>query len=354
MNKNIKSYIASSEINVVEAMRKIDKGAKGILFLADEEERLIGCLTDGDIRRWLIKSADLTAPVSKLMFPRPKYIFMSDNIDARAYMEKHVITALPVLNTERKIVDIIFLNSRDNQRVERKKTQMENIPVVIMAGGKGTRLYPYTRILPKPLIPIGEIPIIERIINRFTEYGIKDFYLTVNYKKRMIKSYFDELSPDYHISYVEEDKPLGTGGSLRLIEGRFERPIFVTNCDTLVEADYADIYRRHLESGNAITIVSSLKNQIIPYGVLKVGEQGIVHAIEEKPNIPYFINTGMYVIDPELIDIIPENVMYHMTRLTEEVMKQGMKVGIYPISEEAFLDMGEFEEMQRMEEKLKV
>lgn len=354
MNRNIKDYITSSEINVVEAMQKIDKGAKGILFIVDEEKRLIGCLTDGDIRRWLIKTADLTASVSKLMYPKPKYIFMSDDADARAYMEKHSITALPVLNTEREIIDIIFLNSRDSRREERKNTQMGNVPVVIMAGGKGTRLYPYTRILPKPLIPIDGIPIIERIMNRFAEYGTEEFYLTVNYKKGMIRSYFDELNPDYHISYVEEDKPLGTGGSLRLIERHFEAPIFVTNCDTLIEADYADIYKRHLESGNAVTIVSSLKNQVIPYGVLKVGEQGIVHAIEEKPNIPYFINTGMYVICPELIELMPENKMYHMTQLAEDVMKRGMKVGIYPVGEEAFLDMGEFEEMQRMEEKLRV
>lgn len=347
-------YTATSEISVVEAMQKIDKGAKGILFVIDEKERMIGCVTDGDIRRWLIKSADLTAPISKVMFRAPKYVFVADDIDVEAYMKKYVITALPVLNTQREIVDILFLNSENTRKEETEKEFMQNIPVVIMAGGKGTRLYPYTRILPKPLIPIEGIPIIERIMNRFVEYGTQLFYLTVNYKKGMIKSYFDELNPDYQISYVEENRPLGTGGSLRLIKDNFEQSIFVTNCDTLIDADYVDIYNRHLESGNAITIVSSLRNQVIPYGVLQIGNQGIVYGIEEKPNIPYFINTGMYIIKPELIDLIPKDTLYHMTNLTQDAMKHGMKVGIYPISEEAFLDMGELEEMKKMEEKLRV
>lgn len=354
MSKNIETYITTPEITVVEAMQKIDKGAKGILFVVDEKKRLIGCVTDGDIRRWLIRSADLTAPISELMFCSPKYIFASDNIDEELYMKKYSITALPVLNVQREIVDILFLNAANIRRRRKEKTLMGNIPVIIMAGGKGTRLYPYTRILPKPLIPIDGIPIVERIMNRFVEYGTKEFFLTVNYKKGMIKSYFDELKPNYHISYVEEDKPLGTGGSLRLIKEKFEQSVFVTNCDILIEADYVDIYNRHLESGNAITIVSSLRNQIIPYGVLQVGKQGLVNRIEEKPNIPCFINTGMYIIRPELIDMIPKDTFYHMTHLAESVMRQGMRVGIYPVSEEAFLDMGEFEEMKRMEEKLKV
>ena len=338
----------------MEAMQRIDKGAKGILFVVNEEKQLIGCVTDGDIRRWLIKTADLMVPISQLMFPSPKYVFLSDDIDTEAYMKKYSITALPVLDMQREIIDILFLNSENIQIRRNKKALLEKAPVVIMAGGKGTRLYPYTKILPKPLIPIDGIPIIERIMNRFVEYGMRDFYLTVNYKKKIIKSYFEELNPNYHIFYVEEDQPLGTGGSLRLINENFEKSVFVTNCDTLIKVDYTDVYHKHLESGDAITIVSSLKNQVIPYGVLQVGERGAVRSIEEKPNIPYFINTGMYIIKPELIGMIPEGTFYHMTDLVKDSIKNGMQVGIYPVSEDAFLDMGEFEEMQRMEEKLKV
>lgn len=353
MNRGISAYITTAETTVVEAMQRIDKGARGILFVADPEGRLIGCVSDGDIRRWLIATADLTAPISKFMTRKPNYIFASDDIDIESHMKRLSVTALPVLSMERNIVNIVFLNV-DNSSCERDDSgTLEDIPVVIMAGGKGTRLYPYTKILPKPLIPIGDIPIIERIMNRFVEHGTKGFYLTVNYKKGMIKSYFEELRPDYCVTYVEEDKPLGTGGSLRLITDIFHCPFFVTNCDILIDADYAHMYEQHIASGNKITIVAALKTQVIPYGVLQIGKQGTVYGMEEKPSISHFINTGMYIIDPEVISLIPRDTFYHMPQLVEDVMKKGEKVGVYPISEGSFLDMGEFEEMRRMEEKLR-
>ena len=229
---------------------------------------------------------------------------------------------------------------------------VREVPVVVMAGGKGTRLYPYTKILPKPLIPIGDIPIMERIIDKFVEYGVADFYATVNYKKSMIKSYFADLAKEYSIQYVEEDKPLGTAGSLRLIDTEFECPIIVTNCDILIHADYADIYKYHKESGNAITIVSALKNIVVPYGVIHSKENGTVISMEEKPKLSYFVNTGMYVLNPDLLQKIPEDTFFHMTDLTDLLIQEGKQVGMYPISEDSFLDMGEFEEMRRMEKKL--
>ena len=221
-----------------------------------------------------------------------------------------------------------------------------------MAGGKGTRLYPYTKILPKPLIPIGDIPILERIINRFCAFGVSKYYMTVNYKKNMIKSHFAELAPDYSIEYIEEDIPMGTAGSIKLIHEKFNAPVVVTNCDILIEADYEDIYEYHRNSGNVMTIVSALKNIEVPYGVLKTAANGVVTAFEEKPKLSYFVNTGMYIVNGDMLDKIPENTFFHMTNLVEKLMNEGLQVGMYPISEEAFLDMGEFEEMRRMEEKL--
>ena len=170
----------------------------------------------------------------------------------------------------------------------------------------------------------------------------------------MIKSYFEDLNADYQVFFVEENEPLGTGGSLKLIERTFDRPLIVTNCDTLIDANLSDIYRRHLDSGNAITVAAALKNTVIPYGVLKVKEGGVIEEIQEKPVLSNFINTGLYIVNPDLLDLIPDNTFYHMTNLLEDCMKKGLQVGMYPISEEAFLDMGEFEEMKRMEKKLNV
>ena len=355
MNKEqLEKFLGTTSMTIVDAMGKIDANAKGILFLVEEQGVLTGCITDGDIRRWLIKSGDLSATVDNAMMKTPKFLYEEEKEEAESFMKQKKITAVPILNEKKQVLDVVILaeaNITDNSKI---KKNLSGVPVVVMAGGKGTRLYPYTKILPKPLIPIGETPIVERIINVYNEYGINKFYMTVNYKKGMIRSYFADIEPEYELVYVEEDKPLGTGGSIKLIEDSFDKPLFITNCDALILADYGDIYDFHIKSGNDITMVSALKNITVPYGVLHSGDNGTLLSMEEKPKLSYFINTGMYVINPETIELIPDDTMYHMTHLVETVMKNGGKVGTYPISEDSFLDMGEFDEMRRMEEKLHI
>lgn len=349
--EQLMQFLISPGATVVEAMQKIDKNARGILFIADDEKKLLGVITDGDIRRWLIKTGDLQGCIDCIMNREPKAIYQKDTAGVRKFMKNHLIKALPVLNQKGMITDIVL---REN--VEVRKREMEHtltdIPVVIMAGGKGTRLYPYTKILPKPLIPIGDIPIMERIIGKFREFGVRKFYATVNYRKNMIKSYFQENEEDYKICYIEEDKPLGTAGSLTLIENEFTTPFIVTNCDILIHADYGDIYKYHQESENELTIVTALKNIVVPYGVIRSSENGVVEAMEEKPKLSYFVNTGMYILNPGLKNEIPHDTFFHMPDLVDKLLKEKRKIGMYPISEDSFLDMGEFEEMRRMEEKL--
>ena len=351
MNKErIDKLCGEKTLKVVEAMEKIDTNAHGLIFILDEN-KLIGVVSDGDIRRWLIKTGDLQAEIKQFMNLSPMYFSSHDRKNALKIMKSKKIHVAPIVDDKMHIVDIIL----DDELVEAPKDMtLENVPVVIMAGGKGTRLYPYTKILPKPLIPIGDVPILERIINRFCDFGVREYYMTVNYKKGMIRSYFSELQPEYTIEYIEEDKPLGTGGSIKLIKKEFDCPIIITNCDILIEANYADIYRYHKASGNQMTIVSALKNVVVPYGVLKTAENGVITAMEEKPKLSYFVNTGMYIVDAEMLGKIPEDTFFHMTDLADMLMKEGLQVGMYPISEESFLDMGEFEEMRRMEEKLNI
>ena len=283
-------FLISPDSTVVEAMQRIDRNARGILFVTNEQQKLLGVVTDGDIRRWLIRTGELKAPVSGLMNTEPKKISRKEHAKAHEFMVQHSITALPVVTTKGVVSDILF---RDEQVAKKKKAQgiLKEVPVVIMAGGKGTRLYPYTKILPKPLIPIGDIPIMERIIGKFCEFGTTQFYATVNYRKNMIRSYFSEISKNYSLEYVEEDKPLGTAGSLQLIKEEFSRPFIVTNCDILIHADYEDIYRYHQEAGNELTIVTALKNIEVPYGVIHSSENGAVQSMEEKPKLSYFVNT---------------------------------------------------------------
>lgn len=347
----LEDFLCTGDISIVIAMQRISNNRHGILFITDSELHLLGSLTDGDIRRWLVKTGDLAAPITKVMFKSPSFVLENNKNKALEMMRRKAITALPVLDTNKTIISIVFASENELPNKKREHN-LKDISVVIMAGGKGTRLYPYTKILPKPLIPIGDIPIIERIINSFCDYNINNFYIPVNYKKGMIKSYFNDLNPNYSITYIEEDKPLGTAGSLKLIEKKFDKPVIVTNCDILIDADYEDIYKHHITSGNKLTIVSALKKVVIPYGVLNTGKNGIVESMEEKPCLSYFVNTGMYILEPEVFSQIPDNAFFHMTDLADLLMKKNQQVGMYPIGEDAFLDMGELEEMKRMEKKL--
>ena len=223
-----------------------------------------------------------------------------------------------------------------------------------MAGGKGTRLDPFTKILPKPLIPINGEPIIKIIMDKFNEYQIKEFYISVNHQSRMIKAYFGDISSAYHIHYLEEVEPLGTAGSLRFLFGKIKGSFIVTNCDIIIDSDYHEILDYHQEKTNAITIVGAYKQYAIPYGVCEIENGGNLKNITEKPEYDFLVNTGFCVLQADILKYIPENKTYYMTDLIEAVRNKGGKVGIYPISENSWVDIGQWEEYKKAAEKFKL
>ena len=229
-----------------------------------------------------------------------------------------------------------------------------NIPVIIMAGGKGTRLDPFTRVLPKPLIPVGDKTIVEIIIDKFLVYGANTFFLSVNHKANIIKSYFEDLTLSYYLYYIEENSPLGTAGSLKLIQNKISENIFVTNCDILVDADYFDLSVFHKSNNYSITIVASLKHFNIPYGVCEINDGGALKKIIEKPEYNFLVNTGMYVLKSEVLNLIPSDKAFDMTDLINAVTFSGGKVGVYPISEKSWIDIGEWSEYRKALEALKI
>lgn len=346
---SLKELFISEEITIKEAIKKLDETAQKILLIT-EDKRLKGVLTDGDIRRWILKSGKLCEKVSLIMNTNPIYVTQENTYKAKKIMKKKMIEAIPVVNERKEVLDIIFWN--DNFKEKLNHFDKINNPVVIMAGGKGTRLYPFTKVFPKPLIPIGDVPIVERIINRFRDYGCSKFYLTVNYKKNMIKAYFNELQKDYSVNYIEEDKPLGTGGSLHLLKDKIKNTFFVSNCDILIDGNYSDMLKYHKENNNKITMITSLKHYTIPYGVIKLSENGTINNILEKPEYDFLVNTGMYILQPETLYDIPENEFYHITDLINYYIEKGEKIGTYPVSEKSWLDMGQFKEMENMIERL--
>ena len=278
----ISDVIIDENSSLIEAMERLDATSKKVLFI-QKKHKLAAAITDGDIRRWILKKGSLDAKVKDMANYNPLYLEESQKHEAKAFMKKNYIDAVPIVDSYMQIISVVLLNEEDVV-----KKQKFRIPVVIMAGGLGTRLYPYTKILPKPLIPIGEIPIVEHIINRFNQHGSDQFYLVVNHKKNMIKAYFNEIEKAYKVDYVDEDKPLGTGGGLSLLKGKINSTFILSNCDILVEEDYEKIYNYHKKEKNLITMVCSLKNIKIPYGVIEINETGEIESMKRKTRTIFF------------------------------------------------------------------
>jgi NDP-sugar pyrophosphorylase family protein len=214
-----------------------------------------------------------------------------------------------------------------------------------MAGGKGTRLKPLTNILPKPLIPIGNKTIVEEIMDRFVDVGCNHFYMSINYKAETIKHYFGQLqNENYKIKYLHEEKSLGTAGSLSLVRDKISSTFFVSNCDIIVDEDYSEILKYHKQNENELTIVSALKHFPIPYGIIETGNAGIMTRIKEKPEFTFQINTGVYILEPHLLDEVPNNKFFHITDLIEKVQNRGGRVGVFPVSEGSWTDIGQWDE----------
>jgi dTDP-glucose pyrophosphorylase len=343
---DIEDILIDENSTMIEAMRVLDQVAIKVLFVV-KEGQLIAALSDGDIRRWILKKGNLDAKVNDIANYNPKFIFEKDKAIGEKYMRKNSIEALPIIDQNRKIVSVMLWCDKE---IDNGKAL--NLPVVVMAGGLGERLYPYTKILPKPLIPIGEIPITEHIINRFHKYGCQRFYLIVNHKKNMIKAYFNEIEKNYLVTYVDEEKPLGTGGGLSLLKGRIKSTFILTNCDILIEADYEKIYRFHKKEKNLITMVCSLKKIRIPYGIIEIREDGEIDNMKEKPEMYYFTNTGCYIVEPKVIEEAEEDKVADFPDIIADYINAGEKVRTYPISENAWMDMGQLDEMEEMKKRL--
>jgi len=349
----LEQFLINKKESVLTSMKKLDANAHKVLFVIDKSETLIGSLTDGDIRRWILSGKELSEGVDKVCHKSPSFVGedYSDQ-EVKDLMLAKNIECIPVLSSSNKIKDVLFwVDIFQDVKKEEPKKQM-NYPVVIMAGGFGTRLAPFTTILPKPLIPVGDKSIVEHIIDRFLPYGIDDFYMTVNHKFKIIKSYFEDVKKEYSLKLVKESKPLGTAGSLKLLKEEIDDVLIVTNCDIIIHADYSEIVDLHIESGFDITLVSSMMNYKIPYGICEIDKGGSLIEIKEKPEYNFLISTGMYILNKKILDYIPDNEFFHITHLMEKVKENGGSVGVFPISENSWDDTGEWDEYKKTVKRL--
>lgn len=344
---DFRDLLINEDMPVLDAMKQLDKVGKKVLFW-QQDGRLLASLTDGDIRRWIMKGGDLKATIRNVANFSPKYLNITEREKANEFMRTNSITAVPILSDDGLIEDVIVWNEKPVQ----SKGELSDIPVVMMAGGFGTRLYPYTKILPKALIPVGETPIAERIMDRFHSFGCKRFIMIVNHKKNMIKAYFNEIDKDYTIEFVDEDEPLGTGGGLSLLKGKVLSTFILTNCDILIDQDMSKVYKQHCSSNSLATMICSLKNFTIPYGVVNISDDGVIKSLDEKPTYSFFTNTGCYIVEPEVLNSIEDGISIGFPEVLTSCQKSGARIQVFPISEKSWHDMGQLDEYRRMEEHL--
>ena len=329
-------------MTLLEALKQMDTVDKKLLFVFNRE-RFVNILSIGDIQRAILKNIPLDTTVDKILRKSTRTANSSDSLEnIKSRMIQFRMECMPILDDEGELVEVYFWEDLFSAWKRRNEVQLE-LPVVIMAGGKGTRLKPITNVLPKPLVPIGEKTILEEIMNHFIEVGCNNFLITVNYKAEMIKQYFESINHKYKISFYKENKPLGTAGSLSLLKDKIDKTFFITNCDIIVEAEYDEILEYHRSHKNEITIVAAFKHMAIPYGTVETGEEGILKEIKEKPDITFKINSGMYILEPHLLDEIPVNKFFQITTLINNILKRKGKVGVFPISEGSWKDIGEWD-----------
>ncbi|NAY91644.1 NTP transferase domain-containing protein [Muricauda sp. JGD-17] len=343
--RNYKDHLINSGSRIKKALIQLDELAKdAILFVVDSKERLIGSLTDGDIRRGLIKGISIEETVDSVIQPNPRFVTKGEqNIkQIIEYREKN-FKVIPVLNERREIVNII------NFRLLRSYLPVD---AVIMAGGKGTRLMPMTKDVPKPLLKIGDKPIMELNLDRLALYGIDDFWVSVRYLGEQIESYFGNgKKKNISISYVREKEPMGTIGAVSKIHNFKHDFILLTNSDILTNMDYEEFFLDFMEQDADLSVVTIPYRVEIPYGVLETSN-GHVLNLKEKPTYTYYSNGGIYLMKREILDLIPPNSFYNTTDLMEQLISKSKKVISYPLSS-YWLDIGKPEEFEKAKNDIK-
>lgn len=346
----IQQRIISGTNTLIQALTLMDERGVKLLFVF-ENDKFLGILTIGDIQRAIIRNVDMNATVLSILDRNKIYAKTSDTHEViKQKMYKLRAECMPLVDENGELLNVFFWKEMFDENKQSRQYKID-LPVVIMAGGLGTRLKPITNVIPKPLIPVGEKTILETILDQFKGIGCTKYYLSVNYKREIIEYYLNNIDEKYDVTFLKEDKPLGTIGSVSLLKGKIDKPFFVSNCDIIVDQDYRDVFDYHRNNKNDITIVTAIKSFHIPYGVIETGENGLMKGISEKPDMSYMINTGVYLLEHQLIDEIPDNTFYHITDLIEKVRERGGRVGCFPVSEKSWTDIGDWNEYLKIIEK---
>lgn len=342
MPKTLDNLLVNKQNSILEAMRMIDMNSKGMLFVVDNNNKLLGTITDGDIRRAILSECKLNMSIENIY--NKNCIYSKVDIDLyqikKHFIEKK-IKLLPIVDDNKTIINYFEIDDL----IDYNKLEKEN-PVLIMAGGLGTRLRPFTNNIPKPMLKVGNKPILQTIIEQFRDYGFKNILISVNYKADVIENYFRD-GKDFGVSikYIKETKRLGTAGAIKLAEKYLNKPFFVINGDILTNVNFCDLLQYHTENNYKMTIGSRVYETQIPYGVLNI-DQACVTALEEKPIVNYIVSGGVYILNYEVINNIPEDKYFDITQLIQILINKRARVGSFSITD-YWMDIGRMEDYYR-------
>lgn len=340
------NLLINKETSIIETLKKIDSNAKGIAIVVDNEKKLLGTITDGDIRRAIIGGVGTNSNISKIYNKKCKFLYNNyDKDDIVKIYKNNKIRYIPIVDKFNTVIDLLEVEN------ENFSIYKDN-PVLIMAGGLGTRLRPLTDDLPKPMLKVGGKPILETIIEQFKNKGYKNILLSVNYKSEVIENYFRDGSDfDVSINYIKEEKRMGTAGAIKLAEQFLNKNFFVINGDILTNVCFNRLLEYHDQNGFKMTIGARNYETQIPYGVLNVDDT-CVTSIQEKPIVNFFVNGGIYVLSPETLKYIPKNEYFDITELINRILSNGEKIGSYPILE-YWMDIGQLKDYYKANEDIK-
>ncbi len=336
-----------SNSNIRQAIKILNKSGARTLIVVDKNERLIGTLSDGNIRRSIINGFNLETSINKIYNKDPIFIY-ENKIDLKKIKKiflKKKIYLIPVVNKKKKIVKILYLEDVldfDNANYGANKYS-KKLGVVIMAGGKGIRMQPYTKIFPKPLLPMGDDTVIDLIVSKFLDYKINNFYITTNYKHQQINSHFKKYKTKINYKLIKENKKLGTAGSLSYLKFSKEDLFFVSNCDSVISENYNHVLNFHVNNKNDITIIVSKKSIKFPYGVCMLNDKKKFEGFKEKPSYNFLFNTGLYLINRSQLKILKKNQKIDMDDFILKLKKKKKKIGVYQIDYSRWEDLGSWE-----------
>ena len=346
------NYIINNKFTIQKAIRLLNSNTDKCLIITDNKRKLIGTLTDGDIRRVLIKKkSNLNLTIEKAINKKPFFVEKNKKNKIKKFLSQKRIDKslklIPVVDKNKKLIEVLKIEDFiDKNKLYYFSKRLDSVPAVIMAGGKGKRLQKFTELFPKPLLPYRNSTVLETIINKFKIAGIKNIYLTLNFKKNLIKSYINNKIEKINLYYVEEKKALGSAGSISLLKEKIYTDFFLINCDTLANINLEKAYKFHKKRKNDLTIIVAKKNFSIPYGSCAISKSGKFEKIIEKKNYSELINIGMYIFSPKILNNIKGNLKIDMDQLIKQLKKNKMKIEVYPISEKSWVDTGTLENIK--------